>query len=350
MECRQNISGGRVSLSSRLWTGFVSALLLAGCTASTSTPEVTSAPSESGTIQVFPLDDTGGSTTTGLAADDELVDLPGDVKYPTDNEGDDPVGMIVTGFNELDPSQVVSPWLVSVRLFRSASVASNMGDMSMELTRYAEDFPVSAHIRFFTELLDTCVIRTSENAAGAAQSNPPPPGIDGGETVVLNRPSGPWFSLERTQMSDEPLGYRAQEKLPGMLPVSTTLSIPGGAFPTVGAYPLFEAVPVVRLLPAVSQPLTAESRFSWVPLKQPGHVKIDLMAYDGKGNFHGFPASCWVIDDGSFDLPGKVQEALQTIEAQVGSGSRLAVRYSRIYSRLDLIDGIVFHQGMEVAE
>ena len=350
MECRQEIFGRRVSLPSRLLTVFISALLLAGCTESTSTPDVASESSEIGAIQVSPIDDTGGSPPTELSADDELVDSPGEVKYPSDNEGDDPVSMILTGLNELDPSHVVSPWLVSVRLFRSASAASNTGDVSMELTRYAEDFPVSAHIRFFTEPLDTCVIRNSDNEEGADRSNPPPPGIDGGETVVLNGPSGTWLSLERTQMSDEPLGYRAQEQLPGMLPASTTLSIPGGAFPTVGTYPLFEPVPVVRLLPAVSQPVTAESRFSWVPLNQPGYVKIDFMAYDETDDFQDFPASCWVIDDGSFDLPGKVQEALEPIEMQAGSSSRWAVRYSRIYSRVDLIDGIVFHQGMEVAE
>ncbi len=350
MKVGQELFGGRVSPPSRLMTGFISALLLVGCTESTSTPDVTSESLESGVIQVSPIDDTVSSSSAEVPADEELHDSSGDMKYPLDNGDGDPVGMIVTGFNELDPSQVVSPWLVSVRAFRSASATSNTGDVSMELTRYAEDFPVAAHIRFFTEPLDTCVIRNSENEQGADRSNPPPPGIDGGENVVLNRPSGPWLLLERAQTSDESLGYRGQEQLPGPLPFSTTLSIPGGAFPTVGAYALFEPAPVVRLLPAASQPVTAESRFSWVPLNQPGHVKIDFMVYDGSGKFQNFPASCWVVDDGSFDLPGEVQEALEPIEMQVGSGSRLLVRYSRIYSRLDLIDGIVFHQGMEVAE
>ncbi len=350
MECEQAICRRRVSQSWRLLSAFISALVLSGCTQSDTTPDITPDSSQGGATHVFPIDDATGSPPAGLSLDDESADLPGEVKHPSDNEGDDPVGMIVTGLNELDSSQVVTPWLVSVRMFRSASAVSNTGDMRVELTRYAEDFPVSAHIVFFTESLDTCVIRNSEDEQGADQSNPPPPGIDGGGTVVLNMPSGPWISLDRTLVSNEQLLYRAQDTLPGNLPAATTLSIPGSAFPTVGAYSLFEPAPVIRLLPAVSQPVTTESRYSWVPLNHSEYVKIDFMAYDETGVFQGYPSSCWVIDDGSFDLPGEVSEALEVLEIQAANGSRLAVRYSRVYSRVDLIDGIVFHQGMEVAE
>lgn len=348
MECEHDIFRRQVSHSGRLLTLFISALVLSGCTESGSTPDITPDSSQGGATHVLPADDATDSPPTVLSLNDDSADLPGELKYPSDNEGDDPVGMIVTGLNELDPSQVVTPWLVTVRMFRSASAASNTGDVRVELTRYAEDFPVSAHIVFFTELLDTCIIRNSEDEQGADQSNPPPPGIDGGGTVVLNMPSGPWISLERTSVSNEQLIYRAQ--LPGNLPAATTLSIPGSAFPTVGAYSLFEPAHVVRLLPDVSQPVTAESQYSWVPFNHSDYVKIDFMAYDETGIFLGYPSSCWVTDDGSFELPEEVSEALEVFEIQAANSSRLAVRYSRVYSRVDLIDGIVFHQRMEVVE
>ena len=350
MECEQAIFRRRVSHSWRPLLAFVNILVLSACTDSGSISDLTPDSSQGDAIPTFPIDDANDSPPAELSLDDDSADLPGEVKYPSDNEGDNPVGMIVTGLSEVDPSQVVAPWLVSVRMFRSASAASNTGNMRVELTRYAEDFPVSAHIGFYTEPLDTCVVRNSEHEPGADQSNPPPPGIDGGETLVLNMPSGPWVLLDRTSVVNEPLFYLAQKKLPGNLPAATTLSIPGSAFPTVGAYSLFEPAPVMRSAPVVSQPISAESQYSWVPLNHSEYVKIDFMAYDDSGIFQGYPSSCWVIDDGSFDLPGKVSEALEVLEIQAVNGSRLAVRYSRVYSRVDLIDGIVFHQEMEVAE
>lgn len=350
MERRQKIFGGRVLQTCAIFAEIIGALILSVCTDSAVTPDATSEPPRSDEIILPLVDSVNGNPPTGPSVDDESPELPDAVKYPTDSEGNDPAGMIVTGLGELAASQIVSPWLVSVRLFRRVSGPSSTGDVSVELTRYAEDFPVSAHIRFFSTPLDTCVIRNSQNEEGIGQTNPPPPGINGGESVVLNMPSGPWFSLNRTRMPDAQWVYRVQDLLPGTLPTRTTLSIPGGAFPTVAAYPLFEAEPVVRLLPANSQSIVAESRYSWIPRNRSAHVKIDFMAYDGAGDFQGYPLSCWVNDDGSFDLPESAWEALESLEMQRGSGARLAVRYSRIYSRVDLIDGIVYHQGMEVAE
>ena len=350
MVCRQEIIGLRGSLSNLAFAAIITGLLLAGCTQSASTPDVT-LPSPQGDPVLRPWTEApGGDGADALPVEDDAADSAAEVSYPSDDEGDDPVGMIVTGVDELSGSLAASPWLVTIRLFRQASEPSIRGDATVELTRYAEDFPIAAHIRFFTEPLDTCVVRNGESEAGTNQSDTPPPGIDGGETVVLNTPSGPWLSLEQTRMPDGQQKYLAQDSLPGTLPAGATLSIPGGAFPTVAAYPLFETEPVVRLLPAISQPITAESRYSWIPLNKSTHVKIDFMAHDEEGGFQGYPVSCWVRDDGSFDLPGEVLEALEPLDMQVDPAIRLKVRYSRVYSRVDLVGGIVFHQVMEIAE
>lgn len=350
MKCRQAICGWRDSESGPLFPVIFSVALLAGCTGSASTPDGTLATPPGDMVWLPQIDGTGGSPITGQLVDDEAADLAGEVKYPPDDEGNDPAGMIVTGVDENGGSMAISPWLVSIRLFRRESEPSDKGKVTVELTRYTEDFPVSAHIGFYREPLDTCLVRNKENQEGVDRSNPPPPGINGGETVVLNMPSGPWLSLERTLMPDQQLTYREQKLLPGTLPEEATLSIPGAAFPTVAAYPLYEPEPVARLLPNDSLPITAESRFSWIPSHQSTHVKIDFMARDEGGDFQWFPVSCWVRDDGTFELPAAVNEALEPFELQVEATPRLLVRYSRVYSRVDLLGGIVFHQRMEIAE
>ena len=350
MKCRQAILARNDSLSGPLIPMIFSAALLAGCTESAPTPDVTSATPTGDTISVPHIDGTDGSPPTGPSVDPEAADLAGEAAYPPDDESDDPAGMIVTGVNENGGSMAVSPWLVAIRLFRRESDPSSKEEVSVELTRYAEDFPVSAHIGFFGDPLDTCMIRSRQGQDGFDRTNPPPPGISGGDTVVLNMPSGPWLLLERMLGPDQQLIYRAQNELPGTLPEEATLSIPGAAFPTVAAYPLYEPEPVVRLLPNDSQPVTTESQFSWVPSHQSTHVKIDFMAFDNRGDFQWYPVSCWVRDDGTFELPAAVNEALEPFELQVESLPGLLVRYSRVYSRVDLLDGIVFHQHLEIAE
>ncbi len=350
MKCRQNMIGGRGPQLGRLVTGILGAALLAGCTGNTSTPDVAFAPPQNETVLVPQVDGTGGSPSTEQPVNGEVADPTGEIKYPPDNDGDDPAGMIVTGVDETGGSMAISPWLASIRLFRRESDPSNKGHVTVELTRYAEDFPISAHIEFFSEPLDSCMIRNRGIEEGVDRANPPPPAINGGEAVILNTPAGPWLSLERLLMSDQQLTYLAQDPLPGVLPEAATLSIPGGAFPTVAAYPLFEPEPVVRLLPDSLQPVTAESRFSWIPSYQSTHVKIDFMTRDEAGDFQRYPVSCWVRDDGSFELPTTVLEALEPLEMQDDSGMRLMVRYSRVYSRVDLLGGMVFHQRMEIAE
>lgn len=324
MERRRSDVAGQFQWVIRLSAGVLGILLLVGCS--------------EGETEI----DTEPDSDAGNEVDMALFD-----RYPSDSEGDDPAGMIVTGLGQLDASLIVSPWLVSIRQFRRASTAATF---SVELTRYAEDFPVSVHIRFFSESLDTCLIRDTLDEESPDLDNPPPGVIDGGATVVFNTASGPHFSIPRIRSSDGQFVYGPQHEQSGVLPDGTTLSIPGGAFPTVAAYALFEPEPVERLLPEFSQPVTAESDFSWIPLDQSEHVKIDFMAYDKSGEFLEYPVSCWVADDGAFELPGSVIEALEPLESGDDLDTILRIRYSRIYSRLDVIDGIAFHQVMEVTE
>lgn len=358
MKGRQALSGRRHLPSGPFLPAITGIALLAGCTGSTSTPDVTSATPAGGATVATPIEGPGVNPSTEPLLDDQEVDQAADLvadqaaeaEYPSDDGMDDPAGMIVTGTDENGGSMAVSPWLASIRLFRRESEPSGRGTVTVELARYAENFPVAAHIGFYAEALDECTIRNRESQSGVNPDNPPPPGLDGGDTVVLNMPSGPFLSLGRRLTSDQQLSYQAQTAQSGPLPEEATLSIPGAAFPTVAAYPLYEPEPVVRLHPDDSLAVTAESQFSWIPSHPSTHVKIDFMAFDELGDFLWYPVSCWVKDDGTFELPTAVNEALEPFESLVEPAHRLRVRYSRVYSRVDLLGGIVFHQRLEIAE
>lgn len=263
--------------------------------------------------------------------------------FPPDLDEDDREGLVVTGLNGLSATDVVSPWLAVSRSFRSVSDTEAPGDGEVLLTRYADDFPVSAHLDYLDIPVDSCVLRSADSAE-AETDNPPPASISGGQTVVINTPSGPWFSFEATNHADGQTSYRATDLLPGALPEQSSLSIPGSSFPTMAAYLLYEPEAVERLEPDVRQEATAESSLRWVPGEHNTLVKIDWMAFSEEGDVVEFPVSCFVRDDGAFQPSVTTQAALATMTR------RLEVRYSRIYARLDVINGMVFYQESEIAE
>lgn len=263
----------------------------------------------------------------------------------TDAQDDDRPGLVIEGLNGVDASMVTSPWLAVVNLFRVESATPGSGDAFVGLVQYNNDFPASQFIDFYTTELDTCEIRDNtepDGGDGGDEGGTPPPRISGGETVVINTPSGPWFSIERT--TDDDVSYSTNNGLPGALPSGATLSIPGDAFPTVAAYPLVEPEPPVRLTPELDEPVSVDSEYTWMPGNPAGFIQITLLEFASNGDFLGFPVNCDVVDDGSFTLPANV---LSFITA---SPNELRMRYSRVINRLDIINGIVFSHNSEVAE
>lgn len=297
------------------------------------------------------------TTPDTIPPDDDPTQTPGGpsvtppdtaTMFPDDTDNDDRPGMIVTGMNGMDPRDVVSPWLANVSLSRLDSETPGTGDGRVALLQYSDDFPVARHIEFFEESLDTCDIRdpdVPQPIGGGGGGGSPPPLLSGGTTVVINTPSGPWFTYDRSLDDDgEPI-YRTDNQLPGALPQGATLSIPGDAFPTVAAHPLYEPDAPVRLLPDSEFVVTPESAYSWIPGSSGfTYAKINLLAYDTDDNFQGFYVTCYVEDDGEFTMPAAVVDYVANTEYLLVS------RYSRNYTRLDLINGIVIYQDVEVAE
>lgn len=264
--------------------------------------------------------------------------------FPDDADNDDQEGLVITGLDGLSAADVVSPWLAVTRSFRSVSDPDQMGDGEVELVRYADDFPVAAHLDYLDLPLDACQIRQLDDDVETEDENPPPPAISGGQSVVFNTASGPWFTFDLTHLAKEAFVYTAAGQLPGAFPEGISLSIPGSSFPTVAAHQLYQPQAVDRILPDAAQAASSESRLQWVAGKQNTAIKIDWLAFDDEGEFVGFPITCLARDDGEF-LPDAVTRAMLA-----GSTHRLQIRYSRVYARVDVLDGIVFYQEAEVAE
>ncbi len=291
----------------------------------------------------------GTGSENGMADDDRVEEAPGSTGnalavFPADVHGDDRTGLIVTGLDGLSAEDVVSPWLAVTRVFRSLSDPDHRGDSEIELVRYADDFPVAAHREYLDLPIDHCRAGMENADRETVDENPPPPTVSGGATVVFNTPSGPWFTFQAARNTDQQIVYSSQNRLPAAFPEDITLSIPGSLFPTVSAHPLYEPQPVERLSPETQQTVTADSRLQWVAGQGNTLIRIDWLAFDDNDVFTGFPLTCLVKDDGEFALDSAARSAL------TDRASRLAVRYSRIYARLDVINGVVLYQEVEIAE
>jgi len=291
-----------------------------------------------------------------LAPNDPVIDpiitgpgmQGGDTQFPSAPVDSGPESLIVTGIDSSNPD-ATSAWLVNSRLFRLNSRIDTTGDATVELVRYSDDFPVSRHVDFYSKDLDTCEVDdpdaiTTSGGGGGDDGGGPPPTISGGETVVINTPSGPWFTLNRFVEDGQPL-YTIDNGLPGeLLPAGATLSIPGDEFPTVAAHPLYDPIPPVRLLPDANNPVAVDSAYSWIPSSSKTYMNILLLAYNADNSFVDFAVSCDVRDDGSFSMPAEVINFILT------TPYRLQARYDRVYSRVDFVNGIVIRQSSEVSE
>lgn len=264
-------------------------------------------------------------------------------QYPVDKESDDVPGLIVTGVGSSSGQTLVSPFLLSTSMFRLQRLTPGSGDGYVHMVVYDEAVSMSAHIDFFQPPLDTCLLRDPLNAESTLE-RALDVSVSGGEGVVINSPGGPWFTFDRESVAGGGFVYQVDNKLPGAFPEHATLSVPGDVHPNVSAYPIYEPSVPVRLLPDKRQTIGLDSKFSWIEESVNTYVKINLLAYDDADEFLGFAVTCWVVDDGEFEMPEAVINYLKSSE------SMLRARYSRVYARLDWISGMAIHQVNEVAE
>ncbi|MFT6306554.1 MAG: hypothetical protein ACJA0Z_001718 [Halioglobus sp.] len=264
-------------------------------------------------------------------------------QYPLDIEKDDRPGLIITGVNAEAIQSLVSPFLLSASAFRLERQTPGSGDGYVHMVVYEEGIPVSAHIEFYQPPIESCLLRDldhdeSDLNDGLHSS------ASGGVGVVVNSPSGPWFTFDRQRRESGEFVYQVDNEIPGRIPADATLSVPGDTFPNVSAHPIFAPDTPVRLLPIKGQAVTPNSEFSWVAGQENGYIKINLLVYDDSDEFLGFAVTCWAEDDGQFEMPATV------VDYVLRSKFTHRARYSRVYARLVWVNGMVIHQDIEVAE
>ena len=274
-----------------------------------------------------------------------------------DPENDDRPGLAITGLNGIPATQVTSPWLVNMNIFRNATAGNQAGNVFVELLRYDDTQQVATAIDFYTPELDTCFVRDlSESTVNTSGNNDSEEDdnnlyVSGGSSLTINSGNGPWLTIP---VSDFNAGlydtdFAATQGTPGPLPADATLSIPGMEFPNVAAYSVSEPTLVpVRIAPAF-EPLTATdiaAPFTWEtgPDVAGGYARLAGQSYDEDGNFVGFPFSCNIVDDGEFNMPQEV------IDAFAASDLSTTVRFERATRRVDFVEGIVFHVRSVVTE
>ena len=277
---------------------------------------------------------------------------PDEPEPEPDPDGDDVPGLVVNGLDGLDPADVVSPWLLNATFFRLDSNTPGSGDAGVGLVRYDDDFPVGAHVNFYSKELDTCRLNRTDDAGDdpgdADPDDAPPPLVGGGPSITINTPAGPWFVLDGEAFGEDgtQTRYATNNGLPGPLPADATLSVPGDVFPNVAAFELPDepAVPI-RLMPDEGERLGLDTIYTWVPGRGGDHITLQFIALDAAtGDFVDSPVFCTVVDDGRFAPPDDVRTFLATTTDEV------LLRYARVRDVLTLRDGIVFRARTIVAE
>lgn len=293
-------------------------------------------------------DDDGVSTSNDIeflpADDDPVTPIPDEsVVDPMDPDGDDAPGLVVDGLSGGSPDQYFTPWHVWIDSFLRADAP---GDLHVDALGYERSLSASEYIENYTTIFDTCELLDIETD-GADDGDDEPREfqfLDAGDTLTINTPSGPWFSVARSEFDDREYHYFTEDTVPGPFPDSATLALPGADFPGVSGYPLASPDAPVRLSPAAGATVTGPIVARWVPAEGATGVELDLAAYRGD-EFVGFPALCRVENDGVFALPDDVLTHLEGF-----ADLDVYLRMGSLAYRLDFRDGIVFFHAIEVAE
>jgi len=250
-------------------------------------------------------------------------------------------GLVVRGMSG-DSSIEVNPWLVTIRTFRAEVQTPGSGDARISTLQYNGTRTVQDNIDYYNGLveLDTCEINT-DNGDGGGSGGDGPPYVTAGESVVINEPGGTWFTINQ----GEPGRYEVNNELPDAIPQGATVSIPGAVFPSVGAIPITEPAPPLRLLPDTG-PVNAASEYSWVPGNGAAgqFMRLAFLEYDNAGNFIDFRIGCDLVDDGAFTLPVDVRFEISN------NVNFLEVRYARQLRSVEVVDGVVVYKRAGVAE
>ena len=230
-----------------------------------------------------------------------------------------------------------SPWLAYVSLFQIAARPDTTGDITTELVQYDEDFAFADHVDFYENRVDVCNIDDLDAPGGSDGSGNPM--VSGGENLLLSSAGNTWLSVP---YSTTDASYLGDNVFPAAVPADLSLSLPGDVFPALSLALNVPAAPE-RLSPVTGDAITTASEYRWVPSSNSSQMRITFLSFVGE-DFQGFPITCFVQDDGEFELPAN---ALAEVERRAGE---LSVRYTRDTRRLDFQDGVAVFSVVSIAD
>lgn len=323
------------SLSTRFGLGLATLVLASLVTACSDDDDEDSPIEISDTPAVEASTDAPPDSDDTVPSDDALT-TPAVMNVP---------GLDVAGLGDESPDLLFSDWFLYMESFVFPEAP---GDAGVYLNAYTEPSTATEEIEFFTTPLDACVI---VDIGGNGEDGEPVNDnansrwVDGGEELVINLPGGPWASIPRRPIATGEVIYTVVDELPGSIPGSASLVVPGAEFPTVDDYPLLtpSSVPQ-RLAPASGVFDPTATVFEWVPDGDTNVLLVDFLAFDEGGGFIGFPVYCPLENDGSFELPAEVAEYL------ADTGHAITSRFVNVRRTLSFSNGIALFQQHEIAE
>lgn len=245
-------------------------------------------------------------------------------------------GLSVHGLGGEDPSQLSTQWYSTVRMYRD-EMFEDGSFITVRPRQYLSENTLQSYIDFQLGLvdLDNCIVRpngetdTSPVFTGSSRRS-----VSAGAEIFINTPLAPLYTIN----IDDENEYRINGVSPP-LPEQATLMLPGDTFPTVAAYPIYDAEQPVNLTPGY-ETVTANSTYTWTAgSDSSSFIEILFIDYDASSSDERSPIRCDVLDDGEFELP---QDALDYLASR--EGYDIQVRYYRSKRRLDYIDGVLFLQ------
>lgn len=248
--------------------------------------------------------------------------------------------LAVRGLGDQEPTEVLRPWHVFIFSFRSEFRTPDSSNARVITVQNEPTTSVQTYIDFYSTQveLETCNIN-SEDSTDINDGGPLM--VSAGDSVSINAPNGTWLTLP-----EEDVGfYEPDDGLPGAIPAGASVSIPGDVFPSVGAVPIAEPAAPERIAPMFG-PVSIESEYQWQATDVPGtYIQLGFIEIDpNTGDFASFPATCFVEDDGEFQLPTDVQDLINN------SSNPIEVRYERRLGTLELVEGVIAYSRIAVVE
>ena len=245
-------------------------------------------------------------------------------------------GLSVYGLSGMDANQLVTPWSISVRMYRNDGLPEG-GFITVRPQQHESPVTVQAHIdwRLGQVDLENCIVRPNgEDDPSPSFQGSSSTAVSAGENITINAPSGPIYTIS----IDDTNRYRLND-LSDVLPKDATLSLPGEIFPTVSAYSITDTTTPDDLSPSFEQTVDINTRFTWeAGTNTSSYMEILFYEYGPDGGLLDAPMRCDVLDDGEFEL---TSEALDYIAS---SENEIKVGYFRVERRIDFNDGILFFQ------